>query len=60
MNGRWVDGLVGNPLALVADVGCAISVCLLPLLVATLLRRSEGRTIGDARLNQRTKRTRDE
>jgi hypothetical protein len=39
MNGCWLDGLVGNPLALAADVGAAIATCLLPLLVATTIIR---------------------
>lgn len=50
MNGRWLDGLVGNPLALLADVGAAIGACLLPLFLATLLNRLPP-------LNQRTQGT---
>jgi hypothetical protein len=39
MNGKWLDGLVGNPLAFIADVGCAVAACLLPLLLAALVAR---------------------
>jgi hypothetical protein len=38
-NGHWLDGLVGNPLALIADIGGAVAVCLLPLLIAALVTR---------------------
>ena len=37
MNGKWLDGLVGNPLAFIADVGGAVAACLLPLLLAALV-----------------------
>lgn len=40
VNGRWLNGLVGHPLAFVADVGAALAICLLPLLAATLLNRN--------------------
>jgi hypothetical protein len=39
MNGRWLDGLVGNPLALIADIGGAVAVCLLPLILALMITR---------------------
>jgi hypothetical protein len=39
MGGKWLDGLVGNPLAFIADVGGAVAACLLPLLLAALLAR---------------------
>jgi hypothetical protein len=41
-HGQWVDGLVGNPLALLADVGGAVAACLLPLLAATIIFRRKG------------------
>ncbi len=39
MNGKWRDGLVGNPLAFIADVGGGVAGCLLPLLLAALAAR---------------------
>src|SRR5579871_1661718 len=39
MNGKWLDGLVGNPLAFFADVGGAVASCLLPLLLAAVMAR---------------------
>ena len=39
MNGKWLDGLVGNPLALVADIGGAVAACLFPLLLVALVAR---------------------
>ena len=41
VNGRWLSGLVGHPLAFVADVGAAVGVCLFPLLAATLKDRTK-------------------
>ena len=39
MNGKWLDGLVGNPLALIPDIGGAVAVCLFPLLLVALVAR---------------------
>jgi hypothetical protein len=41
LQGRWSDGGVGRflPLAFLADVSCGLSVCLLPLALASSMRR---------------------
>jgi hypothetical protein len=42
--GRWHDGGVGRflPLALLADIGCGVALCLLPLAAAALFFRPHG------------------